>query len=155
MPTYLIRNTDTGDERLVRADNQAQALRHITRTTYSVEVATVDQGMNPFASPDTNTLRRINLHLRTALPVRVHLTADDAPPTPPVAVKRVLREGYQPKGKAAVVIDALRKHGPMTSVELSRVTGIHPRFYRHALRAPLKHKLIVELARGPIVWGAA
>ena len=43
MPTYLIRNTDTGDERLVRADNQAQALRHITRTTYSVEVATVDQ----------------------------------------------------------------------------------------------------------------
>jgi hypothetical protein len=43
MPTYLIRNTDTGDERLVRADNQAQALRHITRTSYSVEVATVDQ----------------------------------------------------------------------------------------------------------------
>ena len=152
MPTYLIRNT--GDERLVRADNQAQALRHITRTTYSVEVATVDQGMNPFAPPDTNTLRRINLRLRTALPVRIHRTADDAPPVPPVAVKRVLREGYQPRGKAAVVIDALRKHGPMTSAELSRVTGIHPRFYRHALRAPLKHKLIVELARGPIVWGA-
>jgi hypothetical protein len=43
MPTYLIRNTDTGDERLVRADNQAQAMRHITRTSYSVEVATVDQ----------------------------------------------------------------------------------------------------------------
>ena len=140
MPTYLIRNTDTGDERLVRADNQAQEM---------------GGSMNPFASPDTNTLRRINLRLRTALPVRIHRTADDAPPVPPVAVKRVLREGYQPKGKAAVVIDALRKHGPMTSVELSRVTGIHPRFYRHALRAPLKHKLIVELARGPIVWGAA
>ena len=45
MPTYLIRNTDTGDERLVRADNQAQALRHITRTSYSVEVATVDQAI--------------------------------------------------------------------------------------------------------------
>lgn len=43
MPTYLIRNTGTGDERLVRADNQAQALRHITRTTYSVEVSSVDQ----------------------------------------------------------------------------------------------------------------
>ena len=70
-------------------------------------------------------------------------------------LKLFLREGYQPKGKAAVVIDALRKRGPMTSMELSRVTGIHPRFYRHALRAPLKHKLIVELARGPIVWGAA
>ena len=45
MPHYVIRNTETGEERLVRADNQAQALRHITRTTYSVEVATVDQAV--------------------------------------------------------------------------------------------------------------
>ena len=43
MPHYIIRNTDTGEERLVRADNQAQALRHITRTSYTVEVATADQ----------------------------------------------------------------------------------------------------------------
>lgn len=45
MPHYIIRNTETGEERLVRADTQAAALRHITRTTYTVEVATVDQAV--------------------------------------------------------------------------------------------------------------
>lgn len=108
---------------------------------------------NPFALQDADTLREINLRLRHKLPRRVHLAADKEPPVPPVAVKRGLNKHYRPKGKAAAMIDALRKHGPMTSAELSRVTGIHHRFYRHALRAPLKHKLVVELARGPIVWG--
>jgi hypothetical protein len=40
---YLVRNTDTGDERLVRAPNVARALAHITSTSYSCEVATQDQ----------------------------------------------------------------------------------------------------------------
>lgn len=47
MPTptrlYLIRNTDTGEERLVRAPNAARALAHITRTSYTATVASQEQ----------------------------------------------------------------------------------------------------------------
>lgn len=47
MPTptrlYLIRNNDTGEERLVRASNAARALAHITRTSYTATVASQDQ----------------------------------------------------------------------------------------------------------------
>lgn len=47
MPTptriYAIRNTDTGEERLVRAPNAARALAHITRTSYTAEVASQEQ----------------------------------------------------------------------------------------------------------------
>lgn len=45
MPYYVIRNTETGEERFVRADNQAQAMRHVAKTTYTVEAATVDQAV--------------------------------------------------------------------------------------------------------------
>ena len=40
---YLVRNTDTGTESLVRAPNRAQALRHIVKTTYTVDLASQDQ----------------------------------------------------------------------------------------------------------------
>lgn len=40
---YLVRNTDTGDERLVRAPNVARALAHIVRVSYTCEVATQEQ----------------------------------------------------------------------------------------------------------------
>ena len=40
---YLVRNSDTGEERLVRAQNAARALAHIVRTSYSAEVATQEQ----------------------------------------------------------------------------------------------------------------
>lgn len=40
---YLVRNADTGEERLVRAQNAARALAHIVRTSYSAEVATQEQ----------------------------------------------------------------------------------------------------------------
>ncbi|HWS75059.1 MAG TPA: hypothetical protein VN324_07955 [Quisquiliibacterium sp.] len=39
----MIRNTDTGEERLVRAPNAARALAHITRTSYTAEVASQEQ----------------------------------------------------------------------------------------------------------------
>jgi predicted HTH transcriptional regulator len=110
--------------------------------------------MNPFASPDTNTLRRINLRLRTALPVRIHQTADDAPPVPPVAVKRVVRTGYYPVGRAKLILESLREHGPMTSAEIADRTGIASKFHRKALCWVIKHGLVAEVARGPIVWRA-
>ena len=110
--------------------------------------------MNPFASPDTNTLRRINLRLRTALPVRIHQTADDAAPTPPVAVKRVVRTGYYPVGRAKLILESLREHGPMTSAEIADRTGIASKFHRKALCWVIKHGLVAEVARGPIVWRA-
>jgi len=40
---YLVRNVDTGDERLIRAANAAQARNHAARDTLSVEVASQDQ----------------------------------------------------------------------------------------------------------------
>lgn len=40
---YLVRNTETGVERLVRAANVAQARNHISRDTLTVEVASQDQ----------------------------------------------------------------------------------------------------------------
>jgi hypothetical protein len=40
---YLVRNTDTGDERLVRAPNVARALAHIVRVSYTCEVASQEQ----------------------------------------------------------------------------------------------------------------
>ncbi len=56
---YLIRNTETAEERLVRAPNAARALAHIVRTTYTSEVATQEQivalltGEQPPAIEDT------------------------------------------------------------------------------------------------------
>lgn len=41
--TYLIRNTETGVERLVRAANAASARNHVARDTLDVRVATQDQ----------------------------------------------------------------------------------------------------------------
>lgn len=43
---YVVRNADTGEERLVRAQNAARALAHITRTSYSAEVANQEQLVN-------------------------------------------------------------------------------------------------------------
>ena len=40
---YLVRNTDTGDERLIRATNAAQARNHAARDTLAVAVATQDE----------------------------------------------------------------------------------------------------------------
>ena len=40
---YLVRNADTGEERLVRAQNAARALAHIVRTSSGAEVATQEQ----------------------------------------------------------------------------------------------------------------
>lgn len=40
---YLVRNTDTAEERLVRAVNAPRALAHIVRTSYSAEVASQEQ----------------------------------------------------------------------------------------------------------------
>lgn len=40
---YLVRNTDTGDERLIRAATAAQARNHAARDTLAVAVATQDQ----------------------------------------------------------------------------------------------------------------
>jgi len=40
---YLVRNTDTAEERLVRATNAPRALAHIVRTSYVAEVASQDQ----------------------------------------------------------------------------------------------------------------
>lgn len=43
---YLVRNTDTGAERLIRAGNVAQARNHAARDTLDVSVATQDQLVN-------------------------------------------------------------------------------------------------------------
>ena len=40
---YLVRNTDTGEERLVRAPSAARALAHLVRTSYMAEVASQEQ----------------------------------------------------------------------------------------------------------------
>jgi len=40
---YLVRNTDTAEERLVRATNAPRGLAHIVRTSYTAEVASQDQ----------------------------------------------------------------------------------------------------------------
>lgn len=40
---YLVRHTDTGAERLVRAANAVQARNHAARDTIDVNVATQDQ----------------------------------------------------------------------------------------------------------------
>ena len=40
---YLVRNTDTGAERLIRAATVAQARNHAARDTLEVSVATQDQ----------------------------------------------------------------------------------------------------------------
>lgn len=40
---YIVRNEDTGDERLIRAANVAQARNHAARDTLKVAVATQDQ----------------------------------------------------------------------------------------------------------------
>ncbi len=40
---YLVRNTDTAEERLVRAANAPRALAHIVKTSYAAEVASQDQ----------------------------------------------------------------------------------------------------------------
>lgn len=40
---YVVRNADTGEERLVRAQNAARALAHIVRTSYTAEVAGQEQ----------------------------------------------------------------------------------------------------------------
>jgi len=40
---YLVRHTDTGTERLIRAVNAAQARNHAARDTIDVTVATQDQ----------------------------------------------------------------------------------------------------------------
>ena len=110
--------------------------------------------INPFAIHDPNTLRAINIRMRHALPVRIHQTADDAPPTPPVAVKRVVRSGYHPVGRAKLILEALREHGPMTSAEIAERTGIASKFHRKALCWVIRHGLVAEVARGPIVWRA-
>lgn len=58
---YLVRNSDTGEERLVRAQNAARALAHIVRTSYSAEVANQEQlvslltGIEPVKVEDTGT----------------------------------------------------------------------------------------------------
>lgn len=48
MPIYLIRNIDTNDQRLVRAPNAPQAVRHVarstlTRSTLTAEIASQEQ----------------------------------------------------------------------------------------------------------------
>lgn len=40
---YAVTNKETGFEHLVRAANQAQAIRHAARNQFAVEVATQDQ----------------------------------------------------------------------------------------------------------------
>ncbi|MCE2661155.1 MAG: hypothetical protein LW854_23495 [Rubrivivax sp.] len=40
---YLVRNTETGDERLIRAANAAQARNHAARETFGVAVASQEQ----------------------------------------------------------------------------------------------------------------
>lgn len=40
---YIIRNTTTGDERLVRAINASQARNHVARDTFAVAVASQNQ----------------------------------------------------------------------------------------------------------------
>lgn len=40
---YLVRNEDTGEERLIRAANSVQARNHAARDTLKVAVATQDQ----------------------------------------------------------------------------------------------------------------
>lgn len=39
---YLVRDTATGAQRLIRAGNQAQAVRHAARSQFNVEVAGQD-----------------------------------------------------------------------------------------------------------------
>lgn len=43
MPIYLICNIDTNDQRLVRAPNAPQAVRHVARSTLTAEVASQEQ----------------------------------------------------------------------------------------------------------------
>lgn len=42
MPYYAITNNATNTQRLVNAPNPAQALRHVSRETFSVKAATAD-----------------------------------------------------------------------------------------------------------------
>ena len=40
---YILRNAETGVERLVRASNATQARAHVARDTFSISVASQDQ----------------------------------------------------------------------------------------------------------------
>jgi len=59
MPEYLIRTTIPSEpkgatsERIVRARNQAQALRHVVADTIDVKLATIDDAMRIAAAGGT------------------------------------------------------------------------------------------------------
>lgn len=71
--------------------------------------------------------------------------------TVPVAKTRV----YRPKGQALAALQALRKHGPMSSAGLGRAAGIPVKQVGRLLEIPIAHGLIRRIEGRPVVWELA
>lgn len=63
---YLVRNTNTGDERLIRAANASQARNHAARDTLAVAVATQDQLVALLTSGERHEVEEAGVEVEAA-----------------------------------------------------------------------------------------
>lgn len=62
---------------------------------------------------------------------------------------------YRPKGQALAALQALRKHGPMSSAGLGQAAQIPTKQVGRLLEVPVAHGLIRRIEGRPILWELA
>lgn len=80
---------------------------------------------------------------------------DSEDPADDFAVPVTETRTYRPKGQALAALQALRKHGPMTSAGLGRAAGIPVKQVGRLLEIPIEHGLIRRIEGRPVLWELA
>lgn len=80
---------------------------------------------------------------------------DSEDPAADFAVPVTKTRTYRPKGQALAALQALRKHGPMSSAGLGRAAQIPVKQVGRLLEIPVAHGLIRRIEGRPVLWELA